>query len=286
MRAAVFCQGSTAKGRQIANTGMRKAPAPVNRIAPAARAKLSWLGIPEASSAVCSKPPAVQRSADTAKTMLASGVPGSLAARRVRTSSRTVIRNPVVKPIKSPAKYGPADMVTTCNVLTRIAMYGDARPAACRGRGGPRGQSGLRWGRRFRLPRPLAGDSCSRLLSRRSEILLFLASDETGGGPVVPDLGAVQKSLAAPLAGGDLGEFPVTVGEDENRLEVARVACPQRIPTLGELVQRLLGLLGLAFRRQQVRPVRGVLNRTGDASSLALRWQAEAPAPPRRINVL
>src|ERR1022692_3238143 len=170
MRAAVFCQGSTAKGRQIANTGMRKAPAPVNRIAPAARAKLSWLGIPEASSAVFSKPPAVQRSADTAKTMLASGVPGSLAARRVRTSSRTVIRNPVVKPIKSPAKYGPADMVTTCNVLTRIAMYGDARPAACRGRGGPQGQRGLRWGRRFRLPRPLAGDSCSRLLSRRSEI--------------------------------------------------------------------------------------------------------------------
>src|ERR1017187_4970827 len=30
----------------------------------------------------------------------------------------------------------------------------------------------------------------------------------------------------------------------------------------------------------------GVLNRNGDSSSFALRWQAEAPALPRRINIL
>jgi hypothetical protein len=65
------------------------------------------------------------------------------------------------------------------------------------------------------------------LPARGREILLFLATGETSGGPGVPGCGTVQKRLAALLAGRYGGEFPVTVGEDENRREIAGVAGAQ-----------------------------------------------------------
>ena len=73
--------------------------------------------------------------------MLASGVPGSLAARRVSTSRREVRRSPVVYPIKLTAK--DAEVLTvTCNAPTRIAAGRGIVQKAERGRGESRGERG------------------------------------------------------------------------------------------------------------------------------------------------
>ena len=96
IRAAVFCHASTANGRQTASTAMGKAATAEYWIAWATSQAWLWRDNPAAKQAACTKPPAHQRSAHTAKPMLTSGVPGSLAARSVSTSSRTVISSPVV----------------------------------------------------------------------------------------------------------------------------------------------------------------------------------------------
>ncbi len=113
MRAAFFCQGCVANGRQIARIGIGKEASPRSWTACAA----SIIGLrrdpPDTASAAYTKPPEVHSSAHSANIRFAIGEPGKFNARRVRASNRTASSSPVVNMIRSPAKKEP-EMTTVC----------------------------------------------------------------------------------------------------------------------------------------------------------------------------
>src|SRR5437899_9774986 len=81
IRAALRCQSWIAKRRQIARIAMGKAAAPVYCTARATDATPRCPAMPEPKDAALTRPPALHNKPQTAKMMLAIGVPGSFAAR-------------------------------------------------------------------------------------------------------------------------------------------------------------------------------------------------------------
>jgi hypothetical protein len=168
-RHARFCQGSAAKGCHTRRMAMGKAAAPEYCSACAAKTQRAASGTPAARNRTRARPPALQKTPDNAKWMLARGVPGSRAARSVSTSSTAVISSEVVKWIRSLVR--PLPVVTVaCNPL-RIAAAGHARPASRRGRGKMRGvRPGKHAGADYW--REAAGGDCdeSRLRTRVTQV--------------------------------------------------------------------------------------------------------------------
>ena len=129
---------------------MGKAAAPVNcRACEASANERGRADVRRRAAPACSQSARAPEQPQTAKTMLASGVPGSLAARRVSTSSRVVISSPVVKPIRSAAK-NVVVLTAPCKAFTRIAVGRACVQSTAGGRGKSRVGRGLGWVGAFR----------------------------------------------------------------------------------------------------------------------------------------
>src|SRR5579883_249378 len=103
-RPAFFCQGRRANDRQMARIGSGHSTAPEKCAAPATPRIALWPAVPEAKAKACSRPPAFHTRPQSAKKMLARGVPGRRAARRVKPRGRAGMRNPPVKSVRLAAK--------------------------------------------------------------------------------------------------------------------------------------------------------------------------------------